>query len=57
MKPKQKGEKNIFRLRNRTVPSALVNNQKPSAESNLALLVKQANAKDCLRPSPYLHKT
>lgn len=28
MKPKQKGAKNIFRLRNRTVPSALVNNQK-----------------------------
>lgn len=27
MKPKQKGEKNIFRLRNRTVPSVSLNNQ------------------------------
>nr|DAZ82235.1 MAG TPA: hypothetical protein [Caudoviricetes sp.] len=32
-------------------------NQKPNTESNLALSVKQTNAKDCLRPSPYLHKT
>lgn len=57
MKPKQKGAKDFPSTELYRTICVSETNQKTNTESNLALSVKQTNAKDCLRPSPYLHKT
>lgn len=57
MKLEQKGAKDFPSTELYRTICVSETNQKTNTESNLALSVKQTNAKDCLRPSPYLHKT